>query len=193
MVASKSVFINNILQGDVFVNKNNTCCFTGPRPHKFLFGTDEEHPDCILLKSDLRKLIIMAIESNYTHFICGGAIGFDTWAAIEIIKLKKEYKQISLELAIPCKNHDSKWTISQKILLEYTKKNADTVNYISQAYFKGCMQVRNKYMVDNSGLVIASFATNGGTGATIKYANKNNVPVWFVGEDLPIKQLDLFL
>jgi len=41
---------------------------------------------------------------------------------------------------------------------------------------------RNRYMVDNSGLVIACYNENpadfrSGTGATVRYAQKNGVPV----------------
>ena len=161
--------------------KNITCCFTGPRPHKFSFLDNERHPNCVLLKSRLRALIIESIEKGFSHFICGGAIGFDTWAAIEIIKLKKNYNHILLELAIPCPHHNSSWSLKDKLIFEHTKKHADIVNYVSNAYFKACMHVRNQYMVNKSSLLIAVFANDGGTGSTIKYAQKKNIEIWYVG------------
>ncbi|MEG0825497.1 MAG: hypothetical protein RSG86_07105 [Oscillospiraceae bacterium] len=44
---------------------------------------------------------------------------------------------------------------------------------LQRAYIKGCMQNRNRYMVDSSQFVLAVWAGRpGGTGSTVRYAQQ---------------------
>ena len=52
-----------------------SCCFTGHRPAKLPWGTDEGDERCLRLKARLREVIARAVEDGYTHFICGMAEG----------------------------------------------------------------------------------------------------------------------
>ena len=66
-------------------------------------------------------------------------------------------------------------------MYEYAKEN----NYktvISERYFKGCMQKRNRYMVDKSDLVLAIWngSETGGTWNTIKYARSKNKEILYI-------------
>ena len=86
------------------------------------------------------------------------AIGFDMIAAELVLELKKKYSFITLECAIPCKEQDKLWRQEQKERYTNILSQADNVTYVSdRPYFDGCMQKRNKYMVDNSSMLIALF------------------------------------
>lgn len=63
-----------------------TCCFTGSRP-KNLPWQVETDPRCENLKQRLKIEIIKAIEDGYRHFICGMALGIDTYAAHIVLRL----------------------------------------------------------------------------------------------------------
>ena len=53
--------------------------------------------------------------------------------------------------------------------------------YIQENYDKECMFLRNKYMVDNSSLLIAYYHyQRGGTHSTVTYAIKQNKNVLYV-------------
>ena len=52
-----------------------SCCFTGHRPAKLPWGTDEGDERCLRLKARLREVIARAVEDGYTHVICGMAEG----------------------------------------------------------------------------------------------------------------------
>ena len=45
-----------------------SCCFTGHRPAKLPWGTDEGDERCLRLKARLREVIARAVEDGYTHF-----------------------------------------------------------------------------------------------------------------------------
>ena len=160
-----------------------TVCFTGHRPQKLPCGFNEEHPACIKIKSQLRRLIVGVIEKkNVTKFISGMAIGVDMWAAEIVLDLKNDYPNITLEASIPCKNQAASWNIKSKKRYEQLLSHCDTVTILQEQYTVDCMQRRNEYMVDKSDYVLAVW--NGkpsGTGKTIKYAAQQGKPVYYVG------------
>lgn len=57
------------------------CAFTGYRPQKMVFGFNESDPRCIEFKARLRTTIEDLIGKGYAHFISGGAMGMDMFAA----------------------------------------------------------------------------------------------------------------
>lgn len=145
-----------------------TCCFTGHR------NLPKNQIPIIKIKvtEEIKKLIMQGT----THFMAGGAIGFDTIAAQKILDLRNDYNEIKLILAIPCEDQSSKWSDEDKYIYENIKKDADKVIYTSKKYEKDCMLKRNRYMVSNSDCLIAAWDGRkvGGTYYTLNYAKKLN-------------------
>ena len=77
------------------------CAFTGYRPTKMPFGYDENDPRCIEFKARLRDTIETLIGEGYAHFISGGALGMDMFAAEAVLELKGKYPWIILEMVSP--------------------------------------------------------------------------------------------
>ena len=148
--------------------KTNTCCFTGHR----ILSKNQIH----IIESQLTEEIKNLIMQGTTHFMTGGAIGFDTIAAQKILALRNDYKKINLILAIPCEDQSMKWSDKDKYIYENIKKKADKVIYISKKYEKNCMLKRNRFMVDNSNFIIGAWngRKGGGTYYTLNYAKKLN-------------------
>ena len=170
----------NIAKGVVMNNKNQTACFTGHRPQKLPWGFNEDDIRCIAMK-EIAKIEIQNAIINYgiNHFISGMALGFDMIAAELVLELKKDYPFITLECAIPCKEQDKLWREQQKERYANILSQADKVTYVSdRPYFDGCMQQRNKYMIDNSSVLIALFnGKSGGTKQTIDYAKQQGLEI----------------
>lgn len=150
----------------------NTCCFTGHRPQNFSFKFDEAHPDCIRIKDVLRKCTKRLITKHgVSHFITGMALGVDIWAAEAVLSLKQEFPYITLESALPCETQAVKWNLESRERYYSILAKCDKETMLQKHYTLSCMQERNKYMVDNSGYVIAVWNGRGsGTGGTVKYA-----------------------
>ena len=115
------------------------------------------------------------IEKGVDTFICGGALGFDTEAAIEVLKLKKKkYKEIKLHIYAPCQGQDAKWNSRDQRLYKEILSRADYVDMPNTLYNNQCMKIRNYKMVDSSAYLIAyydgTFAS--GTGQTVRYGEK---------------------
>lgn len=63
------------------------CAFTGYRPQKIPFGFNESDPACEALKAELYRRIVDLIGQGYAHFLSGGAMATDTWAAEAVVEL----------------------------------------------------------------------------------------------------------
>ena len=66
----------------------NTCCFTGHRPEKLPWGSDETDPRCAALKQKIRDAVESAYDGGMRHFICGMARGCDFYFAEAVVTLR---------------------------------------------------------------------------------------------------------
>ncbi len=145
-----------------------TCAFSGHRILKKDFNEQK-----------LISVIEKVIESGYKTFLVGMAWGFDL-KVFEIL-LNKKNKNIDIIACVPCEKQEYYFKKEEKEkYLEYIKK-ADKIVYVSKEYFDGCMQKRNRYMVDNSSLIIAyKYSNIGGTKYTISYAEKKEKNIIYI-------------
>ena len=150
--------------------REQTCCFTGHR----VIRTDMAKT----IENRLEEQIRFLITRGILRFTAGGALGFDTLAAETVLKLKKENASIRLVLVLPCPEQALRWRRSDIERYENIKSQADEVIYTSEAYHKGCMQKRNRYMVNLSCCCVCYLIKKrGGTKSTIDYCAKQNVYV----------------
>ena len=124
-----------------------TCAFTGHRNIK------DSHKQA--LPGLLSRAIAYAYEQGCRRFITGGALGFDTYAAKEVLRFRMSHPDVSLILFLPCLDQDAGWSIRQKDSYEYVLQSADEVKYISESYTKTCMKRRNQAMAEECDLMIA--------------------------------------
>ena len=85
---------------------------------------------------------------------------------------------ITLEAAIPCPSQADGWGERQQARYRDILSRCDYETMVQQSYTPGCMQRRNRYMVDHASLLIAvNDGARGGTRSTIEYAFKRGVNV----------------
>ena len=150
--------------------KNQTCCFTG---HRDIPAADHD-----ALGRRLEEEILALIREGVRFFGAGGALGFDTLAALCVLKLRESFPDIRLILVLPCKNQTRGWRDADIETYNLIRDRADKVVYVSEGYYSGCMQKRNRYLVDAAGVCVCYLTGNsGGTAYTVNYARKNGVRV----------------
>ena len=150
--------------------KNCTACFTGHReiPSNEISTVSER----------LKNVIVDCIANGYRRFFAGGALGFDTLAAKIVLELKREYPDIELHLALPYPDQAKSRSEAEVAKYDRIKSEADSVVYVSDHYFRGCMQKRNRYLVDQSSICICYLTKqSGGTAYTVSYAEKKALRV----------------
>ena len=114
-----------------------TCAFTGHRK------IEDRHKGKI--ENLLLRAITFAYEKGCRLFVTGGALGFDTMAAKEIIRFRLSHPDVRFAVVLPCRNQSDSWTSSQIDMYEYTLYNADQIEYVSEEYTDKCMNYFAKY------------------------------------------------
>lgn len=145
-----------------------TCCFTG---HRILSREDIQR-----IRPRLAQAVDAMIRRGVTTFISGGALGFDQMAALEVLSRRDEgHAPIRLIIAQPCRSQAARWTAEQRRNYEQILARADEVVCLAETYYNGCMQARNRWMVEHAAYVIACMARlKGGTAQTVSYALKKD-------------------
>lgn len=139
------------------------CAFTG---HRIL--TDDFDPD--VLKNVIKNLA----KTGVKKFLCGMAVGFDMEAAKAVLSLKKKYK-LELVACLPCEGQSAKFSDKNKELYDGILKECDEIITLAPAYVSGCMQKRDRYLVDNCDVLVCFLRRNsGGTYYTVNYAKRKD-------------------
>ncbi len=154
--------------------QRTSCAFTGHRPHKFQWKDNEDDPRCIMLKEALTAQIMALVDAGVTDYYSGGADGVDCWASLIILALREKNPALKLHCVLPCEGQADKWSDPARERYHSILKQADTVDYVSRAYYDGCMIDRNHRLVESAGLLLAVYngVRRSGTGATVNYARK---------------------
>ena len=157
------------------------CAFTGYRPQKMPFGFDETDPRCIEFKARLFATIEYLIGKGYSHFLSGGALGMDLFAAEAVLELRKKYPWIVLEMVSPFDGQSDRWEAEDKIRHAILFAEADIITATGHKFDNTCLFRRNRYLVNNADLVLAAFdGQPGGTAMVVDYAQKMDVPVCLI-------------
>lgn len=126
----------------------------------------------------LKNIFISLIkEANIRTFLIGMAVGFDT-ICFNVLEEIKKTEDIKIIAVIPCENQDINYSDTQKKEYARMLNVADEKIYVSKKYTKYCMLKRNRYLIDNSSVVIIyERKEKSGTSYTKNYAIKKGVPI----------------
>ena len=151
---------------------------TGHRP-KDLFGYDLMNKNWSAVRAAIKRVLL---EQGVTELYTGMALGTDQLAALAVLDLRDRGHAIRLHAAIPCRGHAGNWPEKSRMLYEAILSKCDEITLVTDAsYSPNLMQVRNRFMVDNSDMVIAVYKnTPGGTRNCVEYAKKKNRPIWLI-------------
>lgn len=156
-----------------------TCSFTGHRVIK------PEHLKTV--EDRLRR----AVEYAYSHgcriFYCGGALGFDTIAAREVIRFCVLHSDAALRLILPCPAQDEMWNTHQRDAYSYILKNAESVEYAADEYDASCMRKRNARLAELGDIVVAYLYKNAsGAAQTVRIAKRLGKPVYNISPSIEV-------
>lgn len=147
-----------------------TCCFTGHRPAKLPWGTDERDPRCLTLKRSILREAEALYRRGVRRFISGMALGCDLYFAEAVLALRERYP-LTLECALPFPGQAERWDEDCRRRWQAIVSACDVETVVQDHYDKGCMLRRDRYMVDRSSVVLAVFDDSpGGTMYTLNYA-----------------------
>ena len=154
------------------------CTFTGHREEKLPWKSNENDPRCVKLKEQISDSVESVYRSGIRHFICGMATGCDMFFCEAVMALRASHENVTLEAAIPYERQSEGW--SDALRKRYARLVADCDYYtlVQKDYSPECMMRRNRYMVDNSSVLIAAYGGKpGGTMNTLLYALRRGLEI----------------
>ena len=157
---------------DLFINPLKTACFTGHRPEKMPFDTGER-AFLDMLTSVIYLRAFEAVKAGYDTFFCGMQRGIDVWAGKQVLRLKAEYPSVRLICVSPFEREIESRRGADRFDYTELRESSDEFVVLQKDYSPLCYQNRNRFMVDNSSLIIGAVADRkSGTGQTLAYARK---------------------
>lgn len=151
---------------------------TGGRPKRLPWGTRESDKRCVALKEELRWTVERFADAGATEFICGMALGCDTYFAEIVLELKAR-RNVKLIAALSCAEQAMPWAQADKDRFIKILSQCDDCFFSGIAHTEGCEKQRNQLIVDKSDVLIAVYggARRSGTAQTIALAEAKNIPV----------------
>ncbi|MDE6586231.1 MAG: DUF1273 domain-containing protein [Clostridia bacterium] len=146
-----------------------SCAFTGHR----VIGDDL---DFVALHTEIENLILKGVKAFY----CGMAVGFDLVAAECVLSLKDKYG-VKLFACIPCEGQQKYYSELNQLRYKRILNQCDEQFVLAPSYYNGCMQERDKFMVEKADMVLAYLnKQHGGTYFTVNYAKKLNKQIIYI-------------
>lgn len=160
------------------ISREITCCFSGHRPAKLPWGSNEKDDRCMALKLELAQRLDLLYGQGYRHFLCGMAEGCDMYFAEAVLSMRDMHPDISLEAVIPCGSQPDRWVKTQRQRYNMLLDRCDKVTVLQIAYTPDCMMRRNRYLVDHASLLFTCFnGSPGGTMSTVLYAQRQGLRI----------------
>ena len=137
----------------------------------------------------LNQVLDIALNQAYMtgkrFFLSGGALGFDTLAAEAVLRLREKQASIKLILVLPCLDQSRRWSLRDQTTYQHMLAQADQTIYTSREYFEGCMQKRNRFLVDHASCCICYLRScRGGTWNTVSYADDQGLSIRNLAQEL---------
>ena len=165
------------------ITMSKICCFTGHRDIKSLSASSTV--------DRLKRILAYLVERHgVEEFRAGGAVGFDSIAALEVINLKSKYPHVKLHLVLPCKDQARYFKRMQTQVYDFVMDNADEITYISEQYRKGVMFERNRALVRGADFCVSFLIKEkSGTAYTVNEARKAGIPVINIAKPFDFAEL----
>ena len=149
--------------------------FSEERPIKVCVFTGHRDLQSDFSKKKLKEAVKEVIDMGADTFLCGMAMGFDLIAAETVLSLKRKFPHIKLVACIPCVGQEKYFSNTDKRRYVAAVKKADERVVLSDSYYRGCMQARDRYMADRGDILITYCKKQeGGTAYTVHYFQKVN-------------------
>lgn len=127
--------------------KINACCFTG---HRQLSPAELS-----LLTRETDAAIATVYGMGCRAFYAGGALGFDTLAALQVIAFRERHPDVRLYLILPCRDQCRAWSEEEVRVYREIQTASDGYRYIRDAYDGHVMRDRNAALVAETDACIA--------------------------------------
>ncbi|MBQ6000819.1 MAG: DUF1273 family protein [Clostridia bacterium] len=155
------------------VEERLACAFTGHRPSR-LGAVAQGGQKQRLLERIGQEVNRLYYEEGIRHYYTGMALGADLWFAQKVLELRRAKRDVKLHCVLPCYDQELSWEEEDREVYRSILAQADEAFYLNGAYFRGCMQERNRYLVERAATLLAVYdgEQGGGTAYTVRHARR---------------------
>lgn len=134
--------------------------------------------DYALLWTALERLLEQLYREGFRTFYTGGALGFDTMAAQQVLRLRLRHPDVRLQLLLPCPSQSASWPDSDRDTYDFIREQANGFLYLSKDYRPGIMQQRDRMLAEKADILVCYLTKKtGGTAYTVSLAEKRGILV----------------
>ena len=147
-----------------------TACFSG---HRIISLEKLER-----VTQKTAEAIQLLYASGVRTFKAGGALGYDTLAALTVLEFRKHHPDVRLVLELISPDQANSWNKEDKSTFELIKMLSDEIRYAADEYTTAAIFKRNRNLVDEcSHCVCYLTKSSGGTAYTVKYAKSLSLEI----------------
>lgn len=151
---------NNIARSAAVTGHRNLC-----------YGLDREQ---------LKKTFEELVKRGFVTFYVGLATGFDT-ECFHVLKEIRKSVPIRIVGCAPYRGQSDGWNEKDRDVYRKMCSELDEKVVLNEFYTPCCMHERNRYMVDNSSVLVAYLKRrSGGTYYTVRYARETGKEIVYV-------------
>ena len=150
-----------------------TCTIVTAGEELLLKCKNEHEPPYPELKAKLRELIWRLYCYGYTDFFVNCEYGIPLWSAETICALKL-YNDIRLHIAVPYEEQTTEWSEEKRDRYFKVHELADSIKLMNTHYHPDCFYEAEKYMTDESDLLLL-IGKQGSCSDLFHYAENKNI------------------
>ncbi len=135
--------------------KMKKCAIIGDKSRKQIYAFSETDGTYANFRENLKKEIIRLItEEGVTHFISGMSLGAELYAAEIVLELKRTFKGITLECAIPFETQAERWSETNRDRYFGIIEKCDKEVMTQKQYSYDCYNNHNHQLIDQAEFII---------------------------------------
>ena len=121
---------------------------------------------------------------DYHTYLCGMATGFDLWAGLAVLSLKKHMPDLRLIPVVPYRGQANGFPYEFKELHSAVLAAADCRVCLHQNFTRSCFHERNRAMLDHASALVCYYdGQSGGTAYTVDLARKRDMTILNLCDD----------
>ena len=168
------------------IDPSRAAAFSGYRKEKIkLTETDADYTS--VREHIVRRTasaVLLLRDQGYNTFLCGMATGFDLWAALAVLSLKKQLNDLRLIAVVPYRGQANGFSYEFKELYSKVLAAADCRVCLHQNFTRSCFHERNRAMLDHASALVCYYdGQSGGTAYTVDLARKRDMTILNLCDD----------
>ena len=168
------------------IDPSHAVAFSGYRKEKIKLTETDAYYTTVRERIVRRtaSAVLLLRDQGYNTFLCGMATGFDLWAGLAVLSLKKHMPDLRLIAVVPFRGQAKGFPYEFKELHSAVLAAADRRVCLHDTCTRSCFHERNRAMLDHASALVCYYdGQSGGTAYTVDLARKRDMTILNLCDD----------